>query len=136
MTLTMFLWLTEQPRRLLTPQSSRSRPLLAYKRVSSSPHNLVRVLCTAFVHLWSFPLVAFFAWSWAILFFSLLLKKQYSITALWFSLHFLHFGFSTAAKIHLDNFDWWESFKSSKLQKNMGGTASSQSTGPDGQIKN
>ena len=52
------------------------------------------------------------------------------------SLHFLHLVFSTAAKIHLDNFDWWESFKSSKLQKNMGGTASSQSTGPDGQIKN
>ena len=48
------------------------------------------------------------------------------------SLHFLHFGFSTVAK-----FTWiWDSFKSSKLQKNMGGTASSQSTGPDGQIKN
>ena len=43
-------------------------------------------------------------------------------------------------KIHLENWNWWDSFKRSTLEKhrlsNMGGSASSQSTGQDGEIKN
>ena len=48
--------------------------------------------------------------------------------------------FYNNVKIHLENWNWWDSFKRSTLEKhrlsNMGGSASSQSTGQDGEIKN
>ena len=48
--------------------------------------------------------------------------------------------FYNNVKIHLENWNWWDSFKRSTLEKhrlsNMGGTAFSQSTGQDGEIRN
>ena len=37
-------------------------------------------------------------------------------------------------KLHIEKFDWWTSFKKNGLK--MGGSASSQSAGPDGMIRN